>query len=114
MTEGDPGTAEILETSPGRWLLSTRSASASILVLAETAYPGWRVEVDGQPAEILTAYTTLKAVCVPPGEHQVLFSYTPSIYMLGGIVTIMALLVLLAAVWRINLGAGSGERQPLA
>jgi hypothetical protein len=97
-TARTPGSAEILESAPGYWLIRTASESGAILVLAETAYPGWRVEVDGQPAENLTVYTTLKGVCVPPGTHEVVWTYVATIYQVGGIVTIATLLLLVAAV----------------
>jgi hypothetical protein len=93
------GTAEILENTAGHWLVKTESETGALLVLAETAYPGWGASIDGRPVELHTAYTTLKAVCVPPGTHEVLLTYTPTVYMIGGIVTIAGLLLLLAAVY---------------
>jgi hypothetical protein len=90
------GTAKIVENSPGRWLIKTDSESEALLVLAETAYPGWEVSIDGRPAEFHTAYTTLKAVCVPPGTHEVAWAYAPTVYWVGGIVTFAALLLVLA------------------
>lgn len=97
-TSGTPGSVEILDSAPGYWLIRTASESEAILVLAETAYPGWRVEVDGQTAEVLTAYTTLKAVCVPPGAHEIVWTYLPTVYQVGGMVTIATLLLVVAAV----------------
>jgi hypothetical protein len=94
-----PGTAGILETSPGHWLIETDSSAAALLVLAETAYPGWQVVIDGVMAEPLTAYTTLKAVCVLPGVHEVTWSYVPLIYWVGGIVTAAAVILLLLGVY---------------
>jgi hypothetical protein len=45
-----------------------------VLVLSEIYYrPGWRVEIDGQRATILRADHVLRAVVVPPGDHQVRF-----------------------------------------
>ena len=95
---GTPGSAEILDSAPGYWLIRTASESEAILVLAETAYPGWRVKVDGQTAEAITAYTTLKAVCVPPGTHEIVWTYAPTVYQVGGLVTIATLLLVVAAV----------------
>lgn len=98
LTAGTSGSAEILESAPGHWLIRTASESGAMLVLAETAYPGWRVEVDEKPAENLTAYTTLKGVCVPPGTHEVVWTYVATVYQVGGFVTIAALLLVMAAV----------------
>ncbi len=96
------GTAEIVESEPGRWRIKTDSEAAALLVLAETAYPGWQAAVDGRPAETLTAYTTLKSLCVPAGVHEVVWTYVPTIYQVGGLITMAALLLLLAVAWRVR------------
>ncbi len=96
------GMAAIIESAPGLWLLETSSDSPAILVLAETAYPGWQVEIDGQAVDALTAYTTLKAVCVPAGTHEVVWRYAPTIYQVGGAVTLAAVLLALFAAYRVR------------
>ncbi|MFN2122601.1 MAG: hypothetical protein ACK2UP_03775, partial [Candidatus Promineifilaceae bacterium] len=101
------GTAEILESSPGHWSIATESSSPALLVLAETAYPGWQVQIDGETAEALTAYTTLKAVCVPAGSHEVSWNYVPTVYWVGGIFTIAALVLVLAAIYFLLKGNAS-------
>lgn len=79
------------------WRISTRSETPALLVLAENAYPGWQVTVDDESAKPLTAYTSVRAVCVPAGEHVVEWTYLPVIYLWGGFVTTLATgLVLLA------------------
>lgn len=92
-----PGTAEIVRTAPGLWEIRTASDAPGLLLLAATAYPGWQVTIDGQVAQALEAYTTVRAVCVPAGEHTVLWRYVPTIYWLGGGVTAAALLLALIA-----------------
>ena len=97
------GTAEIVATEPGHWQIRTESPAPALLLLAETDYPGWRVVVDGQPAETLRAYTTLRAVCVPEGSHEVTWTYTPTVYMVGGLITLAALFLICLALiywWR--------------
>ena len=42
------GTAEIVSRSPGAWQIQTSSREAALLVLSETAYPGWAVRVDDE------------------------------------------------------------------
>lgn len=94
--------ADILAAEPGSWRIRVQSEETVLLVLAETNYPGWEVTVDGRPAQSLRAYTTLRAVCVPPGEHEVVWHYAPTIYFFGGLVTGAALLILLVSLylWR--------------
>ncbi len=52
-----------------------RTDRQSLLVLADARYPGWRVTVDGKPAELLQADHAFRGVVVPAGEHQVRFTY---------------------------------------
>lgn len=97
------GTAEIVAHDPTRWEIRTGSDTAALLVLAENAYPGWQVTIDGEPAESLVAYTSIRAVCVPPGAHTVVWSFRPMIYWLGGGISLIALMLVVAAlaiIWR--------------
>jgi hypothetical protein len=91
------GTAEVLEMRPGYWRIRTNSETPALLVLAETAYPGWRVTVDGEAAEPLTAYTTIRAVCVAAGEHVVTWRFVPIIFAWGGAITALSLLLVVMA-----------------
>ena len=56
-------------------VLRTRAATASVLVLADMAAPGWSATVDGRDVPLLTADLVLRAVAVPAGEHTVAFRY---------------------------------------
>jgi uncharacterized membrane protein YfhO len=53
------------------------------VLLALVWYPGWRAWVDGQPAPVLRAYTTLRAVPMPAGAHVVILRYEPLSVRLG-------------------------------
>jgi hypothetical protein len=50
---------------------------AVLLVASEANYPGWRVTIDGADAELVTADAAFLGVVVPPGVHDVEFSFTP-------------------------------------
>lgn len=93
----EDGRAEIMAADPGFWRIQTDSSAQALLVLAESAYPGWRVTVDGQDAEALTAYTTIKAVCVPAGAHTVEWEFVPTAFVVGGVITMSALLLVAVA-----------------
>ncbi len=97
LTGATGGTADIQTTTPGYWQIHTSSPAPALLVLAENNYPGWRVTIDGETAEPLTAYATLKAVCVPAGAHVVEWEFTPLILWIGLGITLSALLLVLLA-----------------
>lgn len=83
--------------------LTVRTAGSSLLVLADTFYPGWSVTVDGQPSEILRANLMNRAVVVPSGTHVVQFQYAPISLVKGVVISaltaVLLLLLLAAAVW---------------
>ena len=93
------GTAVITERVNGSWQITTNSPTPALLVLSETAYPGWRVTVDGVEQEWLTAYTAVRATCVPAGEHLVEWRYRPRSYAIGGVLSLLGIVLVGTAVW---------------
>jgi uncharacterized membrane protein YfhO len=54
-----------------------------LLVLAELAYPGWRVQIDGKPGELYLVAGMLRGVQLGPGRHEVVFAFRPLSLYLG-------------------------------
>ncbi len=79
----------ILKRTPN--FITLRAQGPGVLVLSELDYPGWRAQVDGKTVEIDKYAGILRSVQLPPGSHEVTFSFTPiSLYLgcilaLGGI-----------------------------
>ena len=61
---------------------------------------GWRAEVDGQPAEIVTALDTLIALELEPGEHIVELRFTPPGLYAGLAISASALLLFILLIKR--------------
>ena len=57
---------------------------------------GWSARVDGKEAEIVKADFGLMAVCVPEGTHTITFTYLPYGLHAGILVSLAALMILLA------------------
>lgn len=85
------GTVQITARDDGFWRIETDNSAPALLVLSETAYPGWQVMIEGERAEWQTAYTAVRAVCVPAGEHTVTWRFLPWIYAWGGMVSLLGL-----------------------
>jgi hypothetical protein len=67
-----------------------------VLRVLESWDPGWRATIDGTPADVLCADDVFLAVALPPGPHEVKFTYaTPGVAT--GIGISLASLCLLAA-----------------
>lgn len=74
-----------------------------LAVFSEIYYPkGWQISIDGQPAQMIRANYTLRAMPIPAGKHTVEFRFDPtSIKVTDGIAYGALLIMLLTAIWAI-------------
>jgi hypothetical protein len=63
------------------------------LVLSDTYYPGWKVEVDGKETAIQRANCNFRAVELPAGKHIVFFYYRPASVLSGMVLTAAGILL---------------------
>ena len=72
-----------------------------LAIFSEIYYPkGWKITIDGQPAEMLRANYTLRALPIPAGQHTVEFHFDPqSIKVTDGIAYTALLIMLLTALF---------------
>ncbi len=71
--EESPTTLEIEVVAPdGGWL-----------VVADSWYPGWEVELDGKETDAYPANGVMRASWVPAGEHSVIYRYRPTLLHIG-------------------------------
>jgi len=101
------GDARITSDEPTRVAIRTEASCRSMMILADTWYPGWRAYVDGKPAQIWKAYNVVRGVVVEGGTHEVLMVYRPASLYLGA--ALAALGVILVAV--LQFSAGSDARR---
>jgi hypothetical protein len=101
--------AEVVEYRPNRVRVQTGPGPAGYLVLADVWYPGWTCTVDGRAAPLYRADYLFRAVELPEGEHEVVFTFEPASYRVGRIVSAVTmvgvlLLLLFAMVRRASAG----------
>ena len=65
-----------------------------ILVLTDNFYDAWHVTLDGQPAKILRAYGTFRAVEIPAGTKVAVFKFESERYATGKLFTGLTILYL--------------------
>lgn len=63
--------------------LRTTSEKDAPLVLSNVYYPGWKVFIDGQKAQLLKVNYMFQSVLVPRGSHQVEFKFQPQSFYNG-------------------------------
>jgi len=90
-------TVQSLQDSPNAVTIRAASESGGFLVLADTFYPDWRATLDGQLVEILRANHAFRAVAFPPGEHTVVFQYTPLSFQVGAAISLLTLVAVVGA-----------------
>jgi hypothetical protein len=95
------GTSRIVEEAPDRIVIEADLTRPGYVVLSDSYDPGWRVRLDGHPAELLRANVGFRAVAAPAGRHRIEQVYRPPSVLAGSAVTLVAMAV----------GAGFGFRR---
>lgn len=91
--------AVITEYRPNRVQVQTESACASLLVLSDTYYPGWKARVDGGPfRDVLVANYGFRGVELPAGRHEVSFELQSASFSRGLRITAASLVFAMAGV----------------
>ena len=86
-----PLPARVVSREPDRIVIAPPAAGT--LVLADLAYPGWKVKIDGAPARSLEQ-GDLRAVVVPAGARLVTWQFTPPGVRLGWLLSLAAVFAL--------------------
>jgi hypothetical protein len=87
-------TVEITEYQDQRVELRVTTERPGLLVLSDTYYPGWKAYVDGEETAIYPTDVALRSVYIEPGEHEVMFVYSPASFKLGVLISGLSLLAL--------------------
>jgi hypothetical protein len=110
--DGSPGQATIAQEDGRSLLVEVTAQEDAFLLLADMYYPGWHATIDGAPTPIYRANVSLRAIALPKGRHTVRFTYRPSSFFRGLLITAIALAALLAwlgaALWRASRGRRGG------
>jgi hypothetical protein len=98
------GPALDLSSAPVTWLkdapedaqLVVDLPAPGYLVLNDNYAPGWEATVDGQPAPMIRANVTFRAVAVPQGRHTVRFEYRPPLLYAGAVISVLSAITIFA------------------
>jgi hypothetical protein len=88
---GGSGEVEVLtQENPNQVQIDMVSSDGAWLLLSESWYPGWKVYIGGEQAELYRADYLFMGVWVPAGQHRVEFSYRPSFFIPAAMLTAVA------------------------
>jgi hypothetical protein len=97
---GEAGKVEVTKYAASSVNLAADMSCGGMVVLSDTFYPGWRAEVDSKPVPIEEVNLAMRGVLVPPGHHEVRFTYRPiSVYAGAGLTGLGSGAVLLLTIF---------------
>lgn len=95
------GQARIVRDDPERVTVRAETRGGhSLVVLADTYFPGWKAKADGRTVPIVRTQHLLRGVVVPAGTHTIEFRYEPWSWRVGWIASLVTAVALLGVAWR--------------
>ena len=89
------GSAEIISYTPSQVKIRTKTDGDEILVLADQFDEGWQAKIDGKETLISSANLIFRAVKIPAGNHEVIFTYYPKSFDIGLKVSLISILLII-------------------
>jgi hypothetical protein len=80
---GPNGRTHVLVDRPGHIVIDTDASGTQVLALTERFHPGWRVTIDGQPADTLRIEGDFLGCVVPAGTRRVELRFAPASFTEG-------------------------------
>lgn len=88
-----PRTARLTSYTANRITARVESAAGGRLVLTDLVYPGWKVSIDGKPAETIRVDGMYRGVDVTAGGHDLVWTYAPSSIRIGAVISLVSLVL---------------------
>jgi hypothetical protein len=93
LAEAAASTVTVTEFTPTHLKAEVNTSGQHLLVFSQIYYPGWQVQMDGQPAELQRVNVIQQGVLVPPGTHVVELTFSPWSFWVGLAISLTALLI---------------------
>jgi len=87
--------ATIKEYRANEVIIEADTPTEDTLILTDLYYPGWKVYVDGQPAEGELIEGMYRGVKLTAGKHEVIWTYQSGWFLIGALISCVTLLTLL-------------------
>jgi hypothetical protein len=83
---------------PNDMLLDVESSGRGFLVISVTPHRYWRATIDSRPAPLMVTNVGYQGLVIPRGSHRVELRYRNPVIVAGGVVSLLTILSLSAAV----------------
>ena len=98
ISEQEAASVAVAKNVPGEIVVNIEAERTRLLVVNEGLADGWRAYLDNSPVEIFRTNYLVQGVVVPPGQHMVRLAYEPRAFLVGAIISCIALALWLALV----------------
>jgi hypothetical protein len=88
-------TVRIVNYETGMYRVRYQAQRPTLLRVAVPYFPGWRAEVDGQPASVMPADLALIGVSVPAGSHELTLRYRSTWFLAGAAISLLSWMAVL-------------------
>jgi hypothetical protein len=89
---------KLISDEPQQVEFNVFSSQKAIFLLQDAYYPGWRAYVNDQETDLYPANAIFRAVKIPEGQSEIVFTYEPKSYKIGIIISVSTL-VFCAMIW---------------
>ena len=94
------GTIQLTEYRPNRITYQASVDQEELAIFSEVWYgpgKGWHAYIDGQKVDHIRANYILRALKIPPGQHEIVFEFAPRKFYLGRSISVASSLLLILA-----------------
>lgn len=88
----------LTEYEPNKLVFKSNTSKDELAVFSDIYYPDWKATIDGKAVPIVRADYVLRAVEIPAGEHEIVFSFDPQSVRVTETIAYIAFAIFLLAV----------------
>jgi hypothetical protein len=89
-SNGD-ASVRIVSYEPQRMTLDVDATQPALVATSMTAWPGWKLTVDGARTPLVPYNHAFLAFRVSPGRHTVILRYMPDSFVAGSVISLVSL-----------------------
>ncbi|HUV47189.1 MAG TPA: YfhO family protein, partial [Candidatus Bathyarchaeia archaeon] len=89
---------QLIQDEDQKLVVKTQTEKDSILVIADSFYPGWQAKIDNKKIVLFPANLNQRALILPQGNHTIELKYYPRKFFAGVAITAGASILFIALI----------------